>query len=120
MSPGKDIAHDPSIVGNLPNVLARQDSTQSDVNELRPRSPFRQPLDMRGSRTDMSTGIQSVHRGFDFSTEEHGVAMQRIQSNLSEKRITRRFGKSLHRKLSSAKMLSLSRSSRKQQKASES
>jgi phospholipid-translocating ATPase len=39
-----------------------------------------------GSRTDMSTGLRSVHRGFDFATEEGGVAMRRIQSNLSERR----------------------------------
>jgi len=38
------------------------------------------------SRTDMSTGIRSVHRGFDFSTEEGGVAMRRMQTNLSERR----------------------------------
>ena len=43
--------------------------------------------DMRaGSRTDMSTGQISVHRGFDFATEEGGVAMRRMQSNLSERR----------------------------------
>jgi len=40
----------------------------------------------RASRTDMSTGIRSVHRGFDFSTEEGGVAMRRMQTNLSERR----------------------------------
>lgn len=39
------------------------------------------------SRTDMSTGMRSVvHRGFDFSTEENGVAMKRMQTNLSERR----------------------------------
>ncbi|KAI0766330.1 phospholipid-translocating P-type ATPase [Trametes elegans] len=38
-----------------------------------------------GSRTDMSTGMRSVNRGFDFATEENGVAMQRIQSHLSER-----------------------------------
>ncbi|KZT69864.1 phospholipid-translocating P-type ATPase [Daedalea quercina L-15889] len=37
-----------------------------------------------GSRTDMATGLQSPHRGFDFATEENGVALQRIQTNLSE------------------------------------
>ncbi|KAI9069193.1 phospholipid-translocating P-type ATPase [Trametes sanguinea] len=37
------------------------------------------------SRTDMSTGMRSVNRGFDFATEENGVAMQRIQSHLSER-----------------------------------
>lgn len=35
------------------------------------------------SRTDMSTGVRSVHRGFDFATEESGPAMRRLQSNLS-------------------------------------
>lgn len=38
------------------------------------------------SRTDMSTGVRSVHRGFDFATEEDGVAMRRMQTNLSERR----------------------------------
>ena len=39
------------------------------------------------SRTDMSTGMRSVvHRGFDFSTEENGVAIKRMQTNLSERR----------------------------------
>lgn len=34
----------------------------------------------------MSTGLVSVDRGFDFATEEHGVEMRRVQTNLSEKR----------------------------------
>jgi phospholipid-translocating ATPase len=34
----------------------------------------------------MSTGLVSVDRGFDFTTEEHGVEMRRVQTNLSEKR----------------------------------
>lgn len=42
------------------------------------------------SRTDMSTGIRSVHRGFDFATEEGGVAMKRMQTNLSERRQSNR------------------------------
>lgn len=37
------------------------------------------------SRTDMSTGVCSVHRGFDFVTEEGGVAIRRMQTNLSER-----------------------------------
>ncbi|OSD08296.1 phospholipid-translocating P-type ATPase [Trametes coccinea BRFM310] len=44
----------------------------------------RPPL-FHASRTDMSTGMRSVNRGFDFATEENGVAMQRIQSHLSER-----------------------------------
>lgn len=43
------------------------------------------------SRTDMSTGMRSVHRGFDFATEEGGVAMRRMQSNLSERRQSNRY-----------------------------
>ena len=34
----------------------------------------------------MSTGLVTVDRGFDFTTEEHGVEMRRVQTNLSEKR----------------------------------
>jgi len=41
---------------------------------------------MNRSRTDMSTGLITVDRGFDFTTEEHGVEMRRVQTNLSEKR----------------------------------
>ena len=46
----------------------------------------RSAMDARGSRTDMATGLRSFHRGFDFATEENGVAMQRMQTNLSERR----------------------------------
>ena len=38
-----------------------------------------------GSRTDMSTGLREANRGFDFAAEENGVAMQRMQSHLSER-----------------------------------
>lgn len=38
------------------------------------------------SRTDMSTGLRSTHRGFDFAAEEGGAAMRRLQSNLSAPR----------------------------------
>ena len=34
----------------------------------------------------MSTGERSVHRGFNFSTEENGVAIRRMQTDLSERR----------------------------------
>ncbi|TCD68462.1 hypothetical protein EIP91_010748 [Steccherinum ochraceum] len=42
-----------------------------------------------GNRTDMSTGTQSVSHGFDFSMEENGVALRRLQSNLSERQMER-------------------------------
>ncbi|KAI0748707.1 phospholipid-translocating P-type ATPase [Daedaleopsis nitida] len=50
----------------------------------RPSTTCRPPL-FQASRTDMSTGLRSVHRGFDFATEENGVAIQRMQSHLSER-----------------------------------
>ncbi|KII88208.1 hypothetical protein PLICRDRAFT_175835 [Plicaturopsis crispa FD-325 SS-3] len=65
-----------------PSRMSRSDSV-GDIS-LAPRRPS---MDTRaGSRTDMSTGVRSIHRGFDFSTEEHGVQMRRMQSNLSERR----------------------------------
>lgn len=37
-----------------------------------------------GSRTDMATGLRTTtNTGFDFSMEENGVALRRLQSNLS-------------------------------------
>ncbi|KAK0211297.1 phospholipid-translocating ATPase [Desarmillaria ectypa] len=55
------------------------------------RSGLYSAVDIRSaSRTDMSTGIRSVHRGFDFATEEGGVAMSRMQSHLSERRTSSR------------------------------
>ncbi|KAG6843812.1 hypothetical protein H0H87_000218 [Tephrocybe sp. NHM501043] len=66
---------------------SRRTSRSSFASE-RPTRPSFDPRN--GSRTDMSTGMRSVHRGFDFSTEEGGVAMQRIQTNLSERRTSDR------------------------------
>lgn len=37
----------------------------------------------------MATGLTSVDRGFDFATEENGVEMHRVQSNLSERRMSK-------------------------------
>jgi len=38
---------------------------------------------MQGSQIDMSTGVRSPSRGYSFAQEEYGVAMRRMQSNLS-------------------------------------
>jgi len=37
----------------------------------------------RCSQIDMSTGVRSMSRGYGFAQEENGVAMRRMQSNLS-------------------------------------
>jgi len=47
------------------------------------------PSSRAASRTDMATGITSVDRGFDFATEENGVEMRRVQSRLSERRMSK-------------------------------
>ena len=53
--------------------------------------PAQASVDHRSaSRTDMSTGLRTVYRGFDFSIEEDGVAVQRMQTNLSERRQSNR------------------------------
>ncbi|RDB22204.1 putative phospholipid-transporting ATPase C24B11.12c [Hypsizygus marmoreus] len=70
-------------LGRTGSVVSRTTSHAGSIASMRPRPS----IDPRtASRTDMSTGVRSVHRGFDFATEEGGVAMQRMQTNLSERR----------------------------------
>jgi phospholipid-translocating ATPase len=86
--PGRDIARDAQLGGGLkamqrPGLSRRSSRTDSIVSGIGGRSS----LDHRqASRTDMSTGERLMERGFDFSTEEQGVAMRRMQTSLSELR----------------------------------
>jgi len=93
---------------------SRTASRRSNVATPEPR--FARPsMDIRtANRTDMSTGLTSVERGFDFATEERGVALQRIQTNLSERRESRqpRKGSVLKGKEALSHMLSLKRMTR--------
>lgn len=83
--PNRDLAHDAFIPGGLAG-LRNNDSRSTQATDALDR-PSRPPMDPRlGSRTDMSTGMRSVHRGFDFTQEEGGVAIRRMQTNLSEVR----------------------------------
>ncbi|KAF9447871.1 phospholipid-translocating P-type ATPase [Macrolepiota fuliginosa MF-IS2] len=70
---------------SMSSVASRTTSRRSSIVTL---DRFAGPsMDIRSaSRTDMATGMTSVERGFDFATEERGVAIQRIQTNLSERR----------------------------------
>jgi phospholipid-translocating ATPase len=84
--PGRDLTRDPQTCNPL-TFLGRRRSTMiygrtDSVASL--SQPFNEGRS--GSRTDMSTGQRSIHRGFDFSTEENGVAIRRMQTNLSERR----------------------------------
>ena len=68
-------------------LASRRSSRASSVASLEERQSTRASVnDRMRSRTDMSNGLVSVDRGFDFVTEEHGVEMRRVQTNLSEKR----------------------------------
>ncbi|TFK22984.1 phospholipid-translocating ATPase [Coprinopsis marcescibilis] len=72
-------------------LAALKQSTSRTLSRLASRTSFPQHVDVKSaSRTDMATGLVSVHRGFDFATEENGIQIQRIQTNISE----RRFGAS--------------------------
>ncbi|PCH37630.1 phospholipid-translocating P-type ATPase [Wolfiporia cocos MD-104 SS10] len=81
LEPGRDFSQDrkASRLAELKPSISRRSATGS-------RRPFVNLA--AGSRTDMSTGMRSQHRGFDFVTEENGVALQRLQSNLSERQKT--------------------------------
>lgn len=69
-----------------PSVRAERRSSRAD--SIITLETGRMQQDVRSaSRTDMSTGLVSRERGFDFATEERGVAIRRMQSNLSEKRL---------------------------------
>jgi len=89
MDPQRDLGRDAYFAGPLAakQSTSRPMSIADSVATMERRPPV-EPL--TGSRTDMSTGQRSVHRGFDFATEEGGVAMRRIQTNLSERRQSNR------------------------------
>ncbi|KAG5643214.1 hypothetical protein DXG03_001334 [Asterophora parasitica] len=90
MEPDRDISKEALTMGTRTSMqpLVRASSSRRTSRASLASAVAAQPsVDPRsGSRTDMSTGVRSIHRGFDFSTEEGGVAMQRMQTNLSERR----------------------------------
>ena len=106
--PDEDFAADPALGGKL---KARHLGTQSQLDDesdarsmtssLHPpgRSFHSSRPNLRedwrsGSRVDMSTGQQIPNRGFNFSTEESGIAIRRTQTNLSERYLQRVAGTS--------------------------
>ena len=86
MEPNRDLTRDPQTCNPL-TVLRRSRPT-SIYGRTDSVTSLSQPVNegRSGSRTDMSTGERSIHRGFNFSTEENGVAIRRMQTNLSERR----------------------------------
>ncbi|KAJ3822147.1 phospholipid-translocating ATPase [Lentinula raphanica] len=103
--------------------ISRRSSRASSIATLDfPGDRPRPSADLRSaSRTDMSTGLVSVERGFDFAAEDDGVAIRRIQTNLSE-RFSRRnlaVGEDGERKGKRSKFLSLKRGFTKRNRTSE-
>ena len=84
--PYRDLSRD--LQSCNPLTVLRRSHPASIMSHTRTDSvaSLPQQFSRTGSRTDMSTGERSVHRGFDFSTEENGVAIRRMQTNLSERR----------------------------------
>ena len=72
------------------------------------------------SRTDMATGLRTINRGFSFATEESGVAMQRMQSHLSDRHLQLPPEKKRRRNASALMhSFSISRSIRRKRRPSE-
>ncbi|KIJ29370.1 hypothetical protein M422DRAFT_76759 [Sphaerobolus stellatus SS14] len=97
-TPGTDFAKHPQL-GGLHALPAEPAEPRASISTtassqlhhfpMRVLSQDRNSMEIAGrSVTDMSLGgIQSQPRGFGFFTEEGGVQIQRIQSNLSEGRV---------------------------------
>lgn len=94
--PEIDIQRHPSLGGRAKASYRTSVADSSPSSRAPSRSHY--PLQTLGNRgsmeaaarsvTDMSLGgVQSTHRGFDFASEEGGVHIRRMQSNLSERRM---------------------------------
>ena len=96
LEPHRDLKHDPLIGGRftedgvlrpIDDGLFEPSASQSHPMQRRGTFPVESTTSLpAGRRTDMSTGLElAPSRGFDFSTEEGGVAIRRIQTGLSER-----------------------------------
>ncbi|KAF8195975.1 phospholipid-translocating ATPase [Mycena galopus ATCC 62051] len=95
--PHRDIQHEVYLKGRSLGAMKRPRPTSFASQASRRTSrtgsimTLDPPRDLRSaSQMDMATGMVSRDRGFDFATEENGVAMRRMQSNLSERRMSNR------------------------------
>ncbi|KAG8905995.1 hypothetical protein FRB99_007852 [Tulasnella sp. 403] len=99
IDPKHNFKHDPRVVDHLKhreNIVSAVSSRPSEDGRasLPPRRSFqggRPSMDPRtGSQTDMATGLRAASsRGFDFSQEEGGYAIRRVQTHLSERHQSR-------------------------------
>ncbi|KAI9508448.1 phospholipid-translocating P-type ATPase [Russula earlei] len=84
IKPDLDLIHE--AYRNTEENIEEQEARVPSPIPMTPHSarpgPFGRPS-MQGSQIDMSTGVRSPSRGYSFAQEEYGVAMRRMQSNLS-------------------------------------
>ncbi|KAG5723766.1 putative phospholipid-transporting ATPase DNF1 [Termitomyces sp. T112] len=129
--PNRDFAHDVHI-SNLKalcrpgSAASRRTASRAHLSEsisslVNSHHASHASVNMGASRTDLATGIISTDRGFDFAQEEGGVALRRMQTNLSEA-VASRQQINTPRRSSSGKetlshMFSLRRLSRKKKSA---
>jgi phospholipid-translocating ATPase len=80
LKPDMDLIHEAYLNNSQADAEARILDTTTPRSES--PGPVGRPS-MQGSHIDMSTGMRSQSRGYSFAQEENGVAMRRMQSNLS-------------------------------------
>jgi phospholipid-translocating ATPase len=81
LKPNMDLIHETYL------HLGEEEEARGQATPMTPHSaasggPLGRPS-MQASQIDMSTGLRSQSRGYNFAQEENGVAMRRMQSNLS-------------------------------------
>ncbi|KAG8960474.1 hypothetical protein FRC05_006836 [Tulasnella sp. 425] len=113
IDPEHDIAHEQPVMGNLQRGGEELDDDRLTMIETRQSEEGRTSIPARGSfqghpsyqgvrpstdaglsranpsQVDISTSREGTSRDFDFSTEEGGYAMRRVQTHLSERHVSR-------------------------------
>jgi phospholipid-translocating ATPase len=75
----RKVSEESSVYHGEPEDMEAEATTPHSTRSQGP--PGRPSL--QGNQIDMSTGVRSPSRGYSFAQEEYGVAMRRMQSNLS-------------------------------------
>jgi len=81
LKPNMDLIHE-AYLRDGEKEAARPPITPTTPHSATTTGPLGRPS-MHASQIDMSTGMRSQSRGYDFAQEENGVAIRRMQSNLS-------------------------------------
>lgn len=80
--PNMDIIREAILYGEPEQDVNGGMQEPTTPHSTRSAGPSGRPS-MQGSHIDMSTGLRSQSRGYSFAQEDGGVAMRRMQSNLS-------------------------------------